>query len=231
MMLVSIIIPVYNEQTTIGEVIDRVLEVDLGDIEKEIIVADDGSTDRSPEVVAEKVRASDVIKVHTCPINLGKGAAIRFGMEYACGSIFIIQDADLELDPNEYLRLLQPILEGKTDVVYGSRFLENATNIPLRTRLANQFLTLLTNALYGSRLTDMETAYKVFRSAVLSGMALRSVGFDFEPEFTAKLLRGGRQIHEVPISYKPRSESEGKKISLIDGVEAIYTLLKYRFFS
>ena len=227
-MKLSVIIPVYNEEATIGEVIDRVQAVDLGDIEKEIIVSDDGSTDQSGQIITGKERDSRAIKVHTSQINFGKGSAIRFGLEYATGDVVIIQDADLELDPNEYNDLLQPILDGYADVVYGSRFKHRVRNVPLRTRLANRFLTLLTNFLYRSHLTDMETAYKVFRRDVLAGLSLRSVGFDFEPEITAKLLRAGRKIHEVPISYNPRTQQEGKKISWIDGIEAIYTLLKYR---
>jgi glycosyltransferase involved in cell wall biosynthesis len=146
----------------------------------------------------------------------------------ATGDILLVQDADLELDPNEYGRLLAPILEGRTDVVYGSRFLKPAGRVAFRRRVANQFLTVLTNVLFGARLTDMETAYKVFRREALDGIRLRCVGFDFEPEITAKLLRAGRRIVEVPIGYQPRRVDEGKKIRWIDGVDAIYTLIKCR---
>ncbi|MBI3977327.1 MAG: glycosyltransferase family 2 protein [Chloroflexi bacterium] len=227
----SVIIPVYNEQSTIAEVIDRVCAVDLPGIDREIIIADDGSRDRSPSIIAEKQRErSDVIKVHTSLINLGKGAAIRFGLEFATGDVILIQDADLELSPEEYPALLAPILRGEADAVYGSRFRRRSSKIPRRTRLANRFLVYLTNLLYGSRLTDMATAYKVFRSPVIKGLRLRSARFEFEPEVTAKLLLAGHRIAEVPITYNPRSVAEGKKIGWIDGVEYIQTLFKYRFF-
>ncbi|MCX7680956.1 MAG: glycosyltransferase family 2 protein [Anaerolineae bacterium] len=230
-MKLSIIIPVYNERQTIGEVIERVCEVDLGDIEKEIIVADDGSTDGTAEIIAQQRELHPfIIKVHTSLINLGKGAAIRFGLEYATGDVILIQDADLELNPQEYACLLEPILYRGAQVVYGSRFLRRASNIPLRTVLANRFLTALTNLLYGSHLTDMETAYKVFTRQAIQSIRLRCVGFDIEPEITAKFLLAGYRIYEVPISYNPRTEDEGKKIRWIDGVEAVYTLLKYRFY-
>jgi glycosyltransferase involved in cell wall biosynthesis len=229
---VSVIIPVYNEQSTIAEVIDRVCAVDLGGLEKEIIIADDGSRDDTPAILADKHKQhSCITKVHTSLINLGKGAAIRFGLEFATGDVILIQDADLELSPEEFPTLLAPILRGEADVVYGSRFQRWTSNIPLRTRLANWFLTLFTNLLYGSRLTDMATAYKVFRSEVIKGLKLRSARFEFEPEVTANLLLAGHRIVEVPISYNPRSVDEGKKVGWIDGIEYIYTLLKCRFFS
>jgi glycosyltransferase involved in cell wall biosynthesis len=226
----SVVIPIYNEQETIGEVIDKVLSVDVGPIEKEIIVSDDGSTDDTAQILQAYARdLPQVITVHTSPINLGKGAAVRLGMSYATGDVVIIQDADLELNPNEYMRIIEPIVAGRADVVYGSRFLGTSSNIRLRTRLANRFLTLLTNLLFGARLSDMETAYKAFRREIVEGLSLRCVRFDFEPEITAKLLRAGYTIHEVPISYTPRTEGEGKKISWIDGFEAIYTLFRCRF--
>ncbi|MBM3935007.1 MAG: glycosyltransferase family 2 protein [SAR202 cluster bacterium] len=226
----SVIIPVYNEETTISEVIDKVKRVDLGDIDKEIIVADDGSTDQTSTIVKKKFETLEVTKVYTSLINLGKGAAVRFGLDYATGDLIIIQDADLELDPNEYTRLLKPILDGETDVVYGSRFLgKKNRNIPFISRQANRFLTTLGNVLFGGKLTDMETAYKVFRRDVIKSVRLRTVGFDIEAEITAKLLKKGYKIKEVPISYNPRTAEQGKKISWIDGVETIYTLLKCRF--
>lgn len=231
-MKLSIIIPVYNEEMMIGELINRVVQVDLGDIEKEIIVANDGSTDTSGLIIEAKRRQwPALIRVHSMPINLGKGAAVRLGLHHASGDIWLIQDADLELDPNEYHQLLAPILAGETDVVYGSRFLNNhKVLIPRRTRLANRLLTTLTNLLYRVKLTDMETAYKMFRREVFEGIQLRCVHFDFEPEITGHLCRRKVRIVEVPISYNPRRIDEGKKISWIDGIEAIYTLFRVRFF-
>lgn len=230
-MKLSVIIPVYNEEATIGELIDRVERVDLGDVEMEIIVANDGSTDTSGLIIEERHKARpELLQVYSMPINLGKGAAIRLGLHYATGDIILIQDADLELDPGEYGLLLKPILEGQTDVVYGSRFLNSHRRaIPLRTRLANGFLTRLTNLLFGARLSDMETAYKVFRRRALQGVRLRCVHFDFEPEITGHLAKAGHRIVEVAISYNPRRADEGKKISWVDGIEAIYTLFRVRF--
>jgi glycosyltransferase involved in cell wall biosynthesis len=228
-MKLSVIVPVYNEAQTISEVIDRIRLVDIGEIEKEIIIANDGSEDGTQRAIDQSAWRSDRrVQVHESPINLGKGAAIRLGLKYATGDVILIQDADLELDPNEYSALLAPILQGRTDVVYGSRFLEKRNTIPFRTRAANRVLTFVTNLLYRGRLTDMGTGYKVFRREALSGIRLRSVGFDIDPEITAKLLRRGRRILEVPIGYHPRRVDEGKKVRVIDGVDALYVLIKCR---
>ena len=228
-MKLSIIIPVYNEEQTIAEVIERVWAVDLGDLEREVIIANDGSSDGTRRAIAASPWINDArVKSYDSPINLGKGAAVRLGLAFATGDILLVQDADLELDPNEYGRLLAPILEGRAEVVYGSRFLNPNDRVALRRRLANRFLTLLTNVMFGGRLTDMETAYKVFKRDVIERIRLRCVGFDFEPEVTAKVLKAGIRIVEVPIGYKPRREDEGKKIRWVDGVDAIYTLFKVR---
>ena len=223
-MKLSVIIPVFNEQSTIEEVIDRVNEVD---IDKEIIVIDDGSTDGTVEAI--KKREHQVTKVHLSPVNFGKGAAIRVGLTYVTGDVIVIQDADVELDPQEYHLLLSKIKEG-ADVVYGSRFLRPNPNIQPVTRLANRFLTLLTNVLFGCSLTDMETAYKMFRTSVARRLHLRCIGFEVEPEITTQFLKLGYNIAEVPISYNPRTLDEGKKITWRDGVRAIYYLVFYRFF-
>ena len=230
-MKLSIIIPVYNEEQTISEVVERVRAVDIGDIEKEIIIANDGSSDGTQLAIDSSRWAGDPrIKTLHNPINVGKGAAVRLGLNYATGDILLIQDADLELDPEEYGGLLEPILAGRSDIVYGSRFLRPTTKVPFKARVGNRLLTWLTNVLFhGARLTDMETAYKVFRREALDGIRLRCVGFDFEPELTAKLLLAGRRIREVPVRYNPRRVDEGKKIRWTDGLDAVYVLLKCRF--
>ena len=226
----SIIIPVYNEQSTIEEVIRQVIDVDLGPIQKEIIICDDGSTDGSAEIIRRAHLAyKDIIEVHTSAVNLGKGAAVRAGFERASGDIIIIQDADLELDPREYVDLLQPILDGRANVVYGSRFKRKNENVPLKTRLGNRFLTSLANLLFGSRLTDMHTAYKVFKAGIIKSLQLRCTGFNIDPEITVRLLQAGYPIYEVAVAYNPRTPQEGKKVSWYHGVEAIYTLLKCKF--
>jgi glycosyltransferase involved in cell wall biosynthesis len=229
-MKLSIVIPVYNEEQTIGEVIERVFcAVDLPGVDREVIIANDGSDDGTRIAIDASRWVDDFrVKRYDSPINLGKGAAVRLGLQFATGDVLLIQDADLELDPAEYGRLLAPILEGRADIVYGSRFLNSSSRLAWRRRLANRFLTSLTNLLFGARLTDMETAYKVFTRDALDGIRLRCVGFDFEPEITAKFLLAGRRIVEVSVSYNPRRHDEGKKISWLDGVDAVYTLIKCR---
>jgi glycosyltransferase involved in cell wall biosynthesis len=230
-MKLSVVIPVYNEEQTINEIVERVCSVDLGAVEKEVIVANDGSSDGTQAIIDASRWVSDPrVRVCSHPINLGKGAAVRLGLQLATGDAIVIQDADLELDPAELVRLLEPIRDGRADVVFGSRFLRSNHGVPRRTRIANRLLTMLTNVLYGSSLTDMETAYKLFRRDVLGKLKLRAVGFDFEPEFTAKVILAGWRIVEVPITYKPRRVDEGKKIRWVDGLDAIYMLLKCRLF-
>lgn len=225
-MLLSIIIPVYNEKSTVEAVINKVLEIKLP-CEKEIIVVDDGSNDGTAEVL--RLNETKIKRLYSNPVNVGKGAAIRIGLSFAEGDVILFQDADLETDPNEYLQLLQPIFDGKTSVVYGSRFLENNRKIPPTRRFANFFLTFLTNSLFGSKLTDMETAFKVFTREVARKLDLQANKFEIEPEITAQICRLGYKIVEVPISYNPRTVSEGKKIKWKDGVKAIWTLVRSRF--
>lgn len=224
--LLSVIIPVYNEQATIAEVVEKVSAAAIP-IEKEIIVIDDGSTDDTPTVLRSV--GSKVNIVHLAPANAGKGSAIRKGIELAVGDIMIIQDADLELDPNEYARLLKPILDGRCEVVYGSRFLGGGNHVPAMRKAANRALTTFTNLLFRTSLTDMETAYKVFTATAIHGIELTSDRFEIEPEITAKFARKGLTILEVPISYSPRTQLSGKKIKWHDGLRAVKTLLRERF--
>jgi len=220
----SILIPIYNESATVLEIIQRVQAVPF---EKEIIAVDDGSTDGTRDLLS-RVEKDGVIVLHH-ERNRGKGAAIRTGLERATGDIIVIQDADLEYDPRDYTQLVQPIVEGRAKVVYGSRFLGPRMAMFFWHMLANKMLTLMTNVLYDAILSDMETGYKAFRADVIKNMKLRSRRFDFEPEVTAKVLKRHIRIFEVPISYYGREYSEGKKIGMNDGFVAIWTLLKYRF--
>ena len=227
-MKISVVIPVYNEKATIAEITARVQAVDL---EKEIIIVDDGSTDGTFEQLKEIDGKFDNVKVLAHEKNLGKGAALRTGFAVAAGEIIIIQDADLEYDPREYELLLTPILDGRADVVYGSRFLGGPHRVLFFWHyLGNKFLTLLCDAFSNLNLTDMETCYKVFKKDVLDEINLKSNRFGFEPEFTMKIAKKGFRVYEVPISYSGRTYEEGKKIRWPDGLAAIFTILWFRFF-
>lgn len=225
-MKLSVIIPVYNEVESITEVLKRVKTTKLA---QEILVVDDFSTDGTREVL-KKLDGKSGVRVLLHEKNLGKGAAVRTGLQAARGEVLLIQDADLEYSPHDYPSLLQPIRDGTADVVYGSRFLGGPRRVAMFWHMiANQLLTFMTNVLYDTILSDMETGYKVFRRQVIEGMTLRASRFDFEPEFTAKVLKRHYRIYEVPIAFNPRDYSEGKKIKLHDAFEAVWTLLKYRF--
>ena len=230
-LTLSVVIPVYNERATIAALIDKVNQVA---IPKEIIVVDDGSRDGTADILRQKLAGHAVNLVHTSLVNLGKGASIRFGMEFVHGDIVIIQDADLELDPEDYHRILAAFASERVDVVYGSRFLERGyfrafPEVSFGNKLANFLLAWAVRILWRVKITDEATAYKAFRTAVIKSLDLRCVGFEFCPEVTAKVLNRGYRIHEVPIRYHPRTIAEGKKVRWFDGVKALYVLLKYRF--
>ncbi len=225
-MKVSVIIPVYNEIKTIEEILRR---VEVEKIATEILIVDDGSTDGTREKLDSMIEKSH-LRIIFHEHNQGKGAAVRTGIQNATGELILIQDADLEYDPRDYPALLKPIEEGLADVVYGSRFLGG----PRRTvmfwhMVANRMLTFLTNILYNTILSDMETGYKVFKREIVKDMKLRANRFDFEPEFTAKILKRKARVFEVPITFNPRDYEEGKKIGMRDAFQAVWALLKYRF--
>ncbi|MDD5680402.1 MAG: glycosyltransferase family 2 protein [Candidatus Omnitrophica bacterium] len=228
-MKISVIIPVYNEERTIKEITGKVMDIDIVD---EIVIVDDFSKDDTMKIL--KTLPFKKVKIYSHDKNQGKGAAIRTGLKNATGDVVIFQDADLEYDPADYSKLVKPIKEGKADVVYGSRFLSRDSLFHckkffyLTHFVGNKFLNLMVWVLYGAKLTDMETCYKVIKKEMLNGIDLHARGFDIEPEITAKLLKKGVKIYEVPISYVPRDYQEGKKISWRDGLRALYVLIKHR---
>ena len=220
--------PVFNEARTVREVVERLLQVPLP-APREIIVVNDGSTDGTKKVLDAIEPVAGVLSIVHAAANGGKGSAIRIGLQHVRGSVVAIQDGDLELDPVQLGALVQPILDNQAEVVYGSRFLNGRPSGPWLSIAANRGLTALTNVLFGGRLTDMETCYKIMATPVARGLRLESNRFDIEPEITAKLLRQGRRIVELPVTFDPRSRASGKKIGWRDGVHAIAVLLKYRF--
>lgn len=227
-MKLSVVIPVYNEVQTIKEIVARVQAVEL---EKEIIIVDDYSTDGTREHLREVNQVHENLKVLYHDHNQGKGAALRTGFQAITGDVVIIQDADLEYDPREYPHLLAPIVDGRADVVYGSRFLGGPHRVLFFWHyVGNKFLTLISNMFTNLNLTDMETCYKVFKREILNEITVKSNRFGFEPEFTAKIARKGFRIYETSISYSGRTYAEGKKIGWKDGIKAIFAILWFRFF-
>jgi glycosyltransferase involved in cell wall biosynthesis len=222
----SVIVPVFNERATVAEIVRRIRAVDVP-FEVEVIAVDDGSSDGTDKVLA--TLGDSTVRVLTHPVNRGKGAAIRTGLAAARGDLVLIQDADLEYDPQDWPKLIDPILRGKARVVYGSRFTGGRLNMLPLHWIGNRFLSLVTNVLYSSTLSDMETCYKLFDRRIIEGITIESDRFDFEPEITAKVLRRGHRIYEVPISYAGREVTEGKKITWRDGFGALRALVKYRF--
>jgi len=226
--LLSVIVPVYNEEHSVAEVIRRVRGVP---IPKEIIVVDDGSTDNTVdelELEREREEDGDLVLVHQAMVNMGKGTAVRIGLRYAHGDVILFQDSDLEYDPNDYPALLEPIRRGEADVVYGDRFHKRIPGMRFEYRLANRILAWTATVLYGQRIRDEATAYKVFRRDVILGLDLHASRFELCPEVTAKVRKAGHKITFVPISYVPRSVEQGKKIRFRDALHAMWTLLWFR---
>jgi glycosyltransferase involved in cell wall biosynthesis len=224
----TVVVPVYNERNTLVEVLRRMRAVELPDgIEKEIIVVDDGSTDGTRDVLRQL--GDSTVRIVMLDKNEGKGAALRAGFAHATGEFVLVQDADLEYDPEDWPKLLNPVLRGRARVVYGSRFTGERRNMLLLHWIGNRFLSMTTNVLYNTTLSDMETCYKLIERTLIDEMKLASNRFDIEAEMSAKILKRGVRIYEVPISYSGREFDEGKKITWRDGFSALYTLIKYRF--
>lgn len=228
MKKVSIVIPVYNELNSLEQLLNKVEEADFAGLEKEIILIDDNSTDGTKEILK---KMEDKYKIYYHNVNQGKGAAVRTGFQYVTGDITVIQDADLEYDPNDYTDVLKLIIVNGADAAYGSRFMnldDHKTAVKVNF-VANVLLTLMTNILFGAKLTDMETCYKAFKTDIIKGITIKSDRFDFDPEITAKVLKKKAKIMEAPISYSGRTFEEGKKITWKDGIHAVLALIKYRF--
>lgn len=229
-MKVSIIIPVFNEERSIAGVLDEILALDLSPLELEVVVSNDGSSDGTGELIELYARRDERVRTVTSEANRGKGSAIRLGLEVVTGELILIQDADTEYSPADYPRLLEPIVEGSAEVVYGSRFLERRWPRGMRTQnwLANRLFTATANVLYGGSITDEGTGYKVFRSEVLERLQLESTGFEFCAEVTAKLLRRRVRIVEVPVSYRARSDRQTGGPGYLDGLRVLWTLARHR---
>ncbi len=227
----SIVIPVYNEKDTIEALVEKVKAVNLGEIQKEIVIVDDCSSDGSVEILEKMQKSDQSLTVHFKEQNSGKGATLKKGFKHTTGDYVIVQDADLEYEPEDYNKLLRALDEEHIDVVYGSRFSGNYEDMTSLHYFGNKLLTLVTNILFGVMLTDMETCYKLLPGDFIRSIDIKSPRFNFEPEITAKILKSGKRIKEVPISYKGRSHSEGKKITWRDGIAAVTTLVRFRIFN